>query len=138
MPDLFVDTSGWACYVDRSQAQHAAALAVYQDIRAQGRRLVTTNYVLAELMALLTQPLRIPRTTVLTFVEALQAAPHIQIVHVDPARDAAAWGLLRSRPDRLWSLVDAASFVVMQERGLVEALTTDHHFEQAGFVRLLI
>jgi predicted nucleic acid-binding protein len=26
---------------------------------------------------------------------------------------------------------------VMQQRGLIEALTTDHHFEQAGFVRLL-
>jgi len=36
-----------------------------------------------------------------------------------------------------WSLVDAASFVVMQERGLVEALTTDHNFEQAKFNRLL-
>jgi predicted nucleic acid-binding protein len=28
-------------------------------------------------------------------------------------------------------------FVVMQQRGLAEALTTDHHFEQAGFIRLL-
>jgi predicted nucleic acid-binding protein len=25
----------------------------------------------------------------------------------------------------------------MQQRGVTEALTTDHHFEQAGFVRLL-
>jgi predicted nucleic acid-binding protein len=33
--------------------------------------------------------------------------------------------------------VDAASFVVMSERGITEALTTDQHFEQAGFVRLL-
>jgi len=36
-----------------------------------------------------------------------------------------------------WSLVDCASFVAMQQRGIFEALTTDHHFEQAGFVRLL-
>ena len=42
-----------------------------------------------------------------------------------------------SRPDKEWSLVDCASFVVMQQRGLTEVLTTDHHFEQAGFVRLL-
>ncbi len=43
----------------------------------------------------------------------------------------------KSRQDKEWSLVDCASFVVMQQRGIFEALTSDHHFEQAGFVRLL-
>ncbi len=51
--------------------------------------------------------------------------------------DEQGWALLKSRPDKEWSLVDAASFVVMRERGIHEALTTDHHFEQAGFARLL-
>lgn len=47
------------------------------------------------------------------------------------------WDLFQRRSDKTWSLVDCASFVVMQERGTMEALTTDIHFEQAGFVRLL-
>ena len=29
------------------------------------------------------------------------------------------------------------SFVVMNERGITDALTSDHHFEQAGFQILL-
>jgi len=33
--------------------------------------------------------------------------------------------------------VDYASFVVMEQREIREALTTDHHFEQAGLIRLL-
>jgi predicted nucleic acid-binding protein len=33
--------------------------------------------------------------------------------------------------------VDCVSFVLMEQRGAADALTTDHHFEQAGFVRLL-
>ena len=36
-----------------------------------------------------------------------------------------------------YSLCDAVSFVLMKQRGLREALTTDHHFEQEGFTRLL-
>ncbi len=39
--------------------------------------------------------------------------------------------------DKDWSLTDCISFVVMHERGITEALTADHHFEQAGFVALL-
>jgi predicted nucleic acid-binding protein len=41
------------------------------------------------------------------------------------------------RPDKWWSLTDCISFIVMQQEGLTEALTTDHHFEQAGFKILL-
>lgn len=45
--------------------------------------------------------------------------------------------LYASRPDKGWSLTDCISFVVMQDLGLRDALTADHHFEQAGFVALL-
>jgi predicted nucleic acid-binding protein len=32
---------------------------------------------------------------------------------------------------------DCTSFDLMQERAVTEALSADHHFEQAGFVALL-
>ena len=41
--------------------------------------------------------------------------------------------LLQNRPDKNWSLCDAVSFELMSDFGVTEALTTDHHFEQAGF-----
>ena len=44
----------------------------------------------------------------------------------------------RSRRDKEWSLTDCISFVVMEDEGLREALTGDRHFEQAGFVALLV
>ena len=45
--------------------------------------------------------------------------------------------LYSSRPDKGWSLTDCLSFVVMKERGILDALTSDHHFNQAGFHALL-
>lgn len=45
--------------------------------------------------------------------------------------------LLQKRMDKTWSLCDAVSFVLMKQLNITEALTTDHHFEQAGFIRLL-
>ena len=45
--------------------------------------------------------------------------------------------MYRDREDKQWSLTDCISFVVMADGGLADALTGDHHFEQAGFKALL-
>lgn len=60
----------------------------------------------------------------------------MDIVYVSQTTDDEAWALLKARPDKEWSLVDAASFVVMRQYGMTEAITTDHHVDQAGFIRL--
>jgi uncharacterized protein len=137
MPEIFCDTSGWGNLFDPSQPHHRLAATIYRSARHRGQTVVTTNYVLAELVALLTTPLRFPRPTVVACIEGIRTSPYVDVVHIDPTRDAAAWQLLKSREDKEWSLVDCASFVLMQERGISDALTSDHHFQQAGFVRVL-
>jgi predicted nucleic acid-binding protein len=135
--DIFADTAGWGHLIDSTQAYHSVAAKVYRRARQQGRKLITTNYIIMELVALLTSPLRIPRKTTIEFIQGLRTSPHVEIVHIDRELDDRAWQLLAERPDKDWSLVDCASFTVMQERGISEAFTTDRHFEQAGFVCLL-
>lgn len=137
MPAVFADTSGWDNLVDPTQPFHKTAASLYGAARRQGRKVVTTNYVLAELVALLTSPLHIPRPSVVRFIDGLTNSTFVEVVHVDAAMDGEAWRLLRSRQDKEWSLVDCSSFVLMHRRAVMEALTADHHFEQAGFVRLL-
>jgi uncharacterized protein len=132
---LFVDTSGWAYLADRSTDLHRDVLTIYQQALARQRILVTTNYIIAELVALLTSRSRISRQQIVMFVDALKAAPQVEIIHINTELDTAAWLLLKTRIDKEWSLVDANSFVVMTRYGITEALTTDHHFTQAGFVK---
>jgi hypothetical protein len=67
----------------------------------------------------------------------LRADPRVVVVPSSRDLFDRAMGLYRSRPDKDWSLTDCVSFVVMRERGITEALTGDHHFEQAGFRALL-
>lgn len=136
MPNIFADTSGWGNLVDPTQPYHALAARLYRTARQQGHLVLTTNYVVAELIALMISPLRTPRRSAINFVEGLRLSPYVEIVHIDATLDDAAWQLFKQRPDKNWSLVDCASFAIMQQRGITEALTTDHHFEQAGFVRL--
>lgn len=63
--------------------------------------------------------------------------PEIQVFWVDPDLHRAALRLLHSQLDKTYSPCDAVSFLLMRADGITEALTTDRHFEQAGFFRLL-
>ena len=136
MKHLFVDTSGWACYFDRAQPAHHDAFTFVRLCLANQTRLVTTNYIIAELVALL-HKLGRPRAEYVSLIDELLTTPEVEVVHIDPTLHRRGWALLSERIDKPWSLVDCVSFVILQDRGLTEALTTDHHFEQAGFSRLL-
>ncbi len=137
MKGIFVDTSGWASLVVETQTFHTKAKEIYQSAISNQTPLLTTNYVLTELVALLTSPLRLSRPRVIEIVEGIKVSPFFEIIHIDEMCDKRTWELLKNRPDKKWSLVDCSSFVVMREREISESLTTDHHFEQAGFIRLL-
>jgi uncharacterized protein len=134
---LFVDTSGWASLFDARQPNHSNATQLFVRLRQQQMSFVTTNYVMTELVALLQSPLRLPRPQIFQMIDSLKATHYLEIVHIDLNTDTEAWNLCKSRPDKTWSLVDCTSFVIMQQLNLQMALTTDRHFEQAGFVRLL-
>lgn len=129
---MLLDTSGLLVIFHIGEAEHETAVTLFG---AAGPKL-THSYVLAELIALATAR-GLSRVEVLAFSRTLLTHPEVEVAWVDPVLHREALGLLERRPDKPWSLCDAVSFILMQRRGLTEALTTDRHFEQAGFVRLL-
>lgn len=129
---MLLDTSGLLCYLHRAESQHAEAVRLFQS----ATRRLTHNYVLAEFVAL-AEARKLPRVPVLKFAAELQSNAAVQMVYVSEGLHRAALTHLAQRPDKSWSLCDAVSFLLMRQEKIREALTTDHHFEQAGFIRLL-
>ena len=70
-------------------------------------------------------------------VDRLQANPLVRIVQLDEKLFSEASQRFRDRPDKASSLTDCVSFVVMNQSGIREALTSDQHFIQAGYIALL-
>ena len=129
---MLLDTSGLMCLFDRRDFRHQDAVDFYDAARVR----LIHNYVMAEFVAL-AQVRGLPRAMALNFVADFLDDPEVEVSWVERNHHQAALALLRKFGDKTWSLCDAVSFLFMQQREMTEALTTDHHFEQAGFTRLL-
>jgi uncharacterized protein len=130
--ERFVDTGYWIALVDRSDQHHHRAMNLARDL---GGPFVTTEAVLTEIGNSLAGQRW--RNQAITLLQRLRAAPEIEIVTVTADLFARAVELYSSRRDKDWGLTDCISFVVMQDRGITEALAADQHFIQAGFRALL-
>lgn len=137
MPEVFGDTSGLLAAFVSTETEHSKAAQLMRQWSGDGTRLITTNYIITELVALYVSRIRTPHVQQVLTIERLKTSTWVEIVHVTPELDSLAWQFFVSRPDKKWSLVDCSSFVLMHQRGISSALTSDHHFEQAGFQILL-
>jgi predicted nucleic acid-binding protein len=125
---LFADTFALIAWLNPRDNAHAHVVAYLDGFTG---RLVTTEWVLMELADALSAPEA--RAAVVAFLQAVRADPLFDVVGYVPTVYQAGFDLFAARPDKAWSLTDCISFGVMTERKLSEALTADHHFEQAGF-----
>lgn len=133
MKTVFADTGYWAALLNPKDQLHAKAGQVSSGLGKV--RILTTEMVLDELLAALSKvPLR---PYAIRGVEAIRSNPNVEVVPQTSLQFVSAFDSYRSVSDKEWSLTDCASFVLMRERGLTEALAHDHHFEQAGFIALL-
>ena len=97
--------------------------------------MVTTSAVLLEIGNALSKLHY--RQAAIELISALRSDPSVETVPLSDRLFEQALRLFSERPDKEWGLTDCVSFVVMQNRSLTSALTTDEHFQQAGFRVLL-
>ena len=133
MKPVFADSVYFFALLNRRDRMHESA---FRFADRATNPIITTAWVLTEVADGLA-----PKATRQAFVrllEILESAPDVEVI--PPSPDLFHQGVQRyvQRPDKDWSLTDCISFVVMEQRGLTEALTSDHHFEQAGFATLLM
>lgn len=131
MKRLFVDTFYLIALFEPHDDAHQHAV----DASHEPFRVVTTRWILAEFADGFAADA--DREDVARFIDAVVNHPHNIVTPATNEWFDRGLILYRGRPDKEWSLTDCISFLVMEDIGIREALTGDHHFEQAGFVALL-
>ncbi len=129
---VFADTAYFIALLNGKDTAHALALSY---ARQSFREIVVTDFVLLELADAFSRPP--DRGDFLTMDGHVRRTPAYTVVPVSSDLLQRGRDLFAARPDKAWSLTDCTSFVAMQEHGLTDALTTDHHFTQAGYRALL-
>jgi predicted nucleic acid-binding protein len=128
----FGDTSYYLALLIPQDAYHDNARSLSLELR---RPVITSEFILLEIGNYLSSPPA--RTAFGSFLRILSADRFTTVVPASSELLSRGIALFERRVDKAWSLTDCTSFVIMEERGIVDALTADHHFEQAGFNVLL-
>ena len=132
---VFADASYWIALLHEQDAHHDLALLLREELR--GRLVITTEMVLVEVLNFFAEFGAVKRRAAVNLLFDLQADNGVDIIAQTTGQFWDAVAYYHARPDQQWGLVDCASFQLMAEWGIRQALTNDRHFAQAGFTILM-
>jgi uncharacterized protein len=130
---VFLDTVGLLALWDVADQWHAASETAFARITTEGKRFITTTYVIAECANAAAR--RPYRDEVCLLREKLEQRDEL-IVPTTEDWDA-AWRAYKLGSAGQAGLVDQISFSVMRRLQIAEAFTNDRHFQAAGFKTLI-
>jgi len=133
--DVFMDTAGFLALWDAADEHHGRALRLQGELTRQGRRFLTTDYIIDESVTLLL--VRHSHAAAADFLQTVTSSESLRLEWVTPDRFHAAAAFFARHDDKEWSFTDCVSFQLMHELNLRDCFTTDQHFRQAGFNPLL-
>ena len=132
MPTVFMDTGYLLALELANDQNHRAALAHWNDLKADLPTIVTTSYVFDEVVTFFNS--RGFHAKAVEVGNRLLLSPSVQVVFVDDVLFQEGWRYFQEHKDKAYSLTDCISFVVMEKQNIQTALAFDRHFAQAGFL----
>lgn len=130
--DIFIDTSFVIALINKKDLYHDKALEL--SIKYENYPLITTEAVLLEIGNALAMKFK---KEAIKIIEAFNTSDTVRIVEYNIAIFEKAFEIYKGYSDKTWGIVDCISFIVMKENSIVNALTSDNHFKQAGFKALM-
>jgi uncharacterized protein len=130
---LFVDTSYVVALVNTRDQFHKAAEDLAE--KYQGWPLVTTEAVLLEITGALSARYK---KAAISIIDSFLSNDDVDIIPFSKELFSRSLDLYKKYADKEWSLVDCLSFLVMRDKKIDGALSSDAHFKQAGFNALLV
>jgi uncharacterized protein len=125
---VFLDTFALIAWINSKDVAHPLVTSF---LKSFSGRIVTTEWVLIEFADAFSMTRSKPLA--IEAIKRIRRLPMFEVVGLDPSILQSGFDLYESRLDKDWSLTDCISFTRMTSKALTDALTADHHFEQAGF-----
>ena len=137
MPKIvFVDAHGWVALKHKGDHFFAEAHKLNRTLLQERTKSITTNFVLDEAYTVLRA--RAGHHVAVELGEEIRVSQVTSVLHISLELEAQAWEMFKKYNSKQhWSFTDCTSFVVMKHLRITEAFTNDHHFQQAGFIKLL-
>jgi len=132
---VFADTAYWLALTNPFDQHHDKATRASASL--QGKRIVTSDAVLTEYLNALADKGSTVRLAAVLSVERILRNPGVMVIAQTRRLFVKGFALYKARADKGYSLTDCISMVIMRQRKITNALTTDHHFEQEGFAALM-
>jgi predicted nucleic acid-binding protein len=131
---IFVNTSGWLALYDANDPHHQLARELWEDLRNQPVRLVTTDYVLDETFTAL-KMLGSPEAAQ-AFHQLITNSSILRLFMVDSVIFDRGWRLFAQNQQPGWTFTDCVNYAVIQYLGISEVLTFDPEFTMPGLVTI--
>ncbi len=131
---IFVNTSGWLALYNPNDPNHEAARQLWEYLRNQPVRLVTTDYVLDQVYTAF---------KVFGSLHAAQAfhalitnSAILRLFMADSVIFDRAWKVFVDDEQPQWSFTDCINYSVVQYLGISEVFTFDPTFTAPGLARI--
>lgn len=133
---VFADIGYWVALLNPKDELHYKAQSISKSLNPV--YIFTSEMVLTEVLNDFSKRGDHFRKLAIDLIETLQNHPNTTVIPQNSEQFKQGLELYKRHTiDKAWSITDCVSFILMEERGIYEALAYDKHFEQAGFKALL-